>query len=107
MVLVLTHPTRSTLSGTNTENLLHKYREIFKQIFKTGEMALDLTHLTRSTLWGTNMEARWLGLSGVFIAMVRGNYFGNFDNDDNCNDNDDKDGNGSYDIPYGIVVQLY
>ena len=67
-------------------------------------MVLVLTHLTLSTLLGTNTGARWLGLSGVFIAMVRGNYFGNFDNDDN--DNDDKDGNGSYDIPYGIVVQL-
>ena len=62
-------------------------------------MVLVLTHLTLSTLLGTNTGGRWLGLSGVFIAMVRGNYFGNFDNDDNCNDNDDKDGNGSYDIP--------
>ena len=61
-------------------------------------MVLVSIHPTLSTLLGTNTGARWLGLSGVFIAMVRGNYFGNFDNDDNCNDNDDKDGNGSYSV---------
>ena len=42
-------------------------------------MVLVLTHLTRSTLLGTNTEARWLGLNGVSIVMVR--FFGQMDGD--------------------------
>ena len=45
----------------------------------TGEMVLVLTHLTRSTPLGTNTEARWLGLNGVSIVMVR--FFGQMDGD--------------------------
>ena len=37
----------------------------------TGEMVLVLTHLMHSTPLGTNTEARWLGLNGVSIVMVR------------------------------------